>query len=112
MRRRLFPLFTIAALTVMILPAWAKSKSKDSLKTTIDVSSTANVSNMTLDPGKYTVVAEGNQARFERDGKIIAEVPCTLKTLSRKSPYTEVMLNHDRITEIDLSGKTQAIEFD
>ena len=111
MSRRLLSFLTVTVLIAMTLPAWARSNSADSLKATIDVSSTIHVSNKTLEPGEYTVVAEGSQAKFERNGNVIAEVPCTLKTLSNKSPYTAVLINKGRITEIDLSGKTQAIEF-
>jgi hypothetical protein len=64
-----------------------------------------------LEPGQYKVVAEGNTAKFERDGDIVAEAPFTWKTLSSKPEYSEVMTDHDRITEIDFSGKTQAIVF-
>lgn len=110
MSRRLLSLSAIAVLGLMILPAWANNNSKDSIKTTIDITSTSKVSGTTLRPGQYTVVAEGNQAKFERDGKVVAEVPCTVKTLSTKSPNNQLVMDHGQITEIDLSGKTQAIE--
>jgi hypothetical protein len=111
MFRRLLPLFAIAALILTTYSSWARSDSTVSLRTTINLQSTVSVNNKTLEPGVYTVVAEGNQAKFERDGKVIAEAPCTFKTLSSKAAYTEVRMDRDRITEIDLSGKTQAIEF-
>jgi hypothetical protein len=112
MSRSLFlVLLTFALWTAISVPSWAKNNSNDSLKTTVDISETATINNNTLAPGQYTVIAEGNQARFEQDGKLVAEVPCTWKTLSSKPPYSAVMTNHDRITEVDFSGKTQAIEF-
>jgi hypothetical protein len=111
MSRRLLLLLTVPVLAVMTLPVWAKSNPKDSLSTTITISSTASLNSVTLAPGEYKVVAEGKQAKFERDGKLVAEAPCTWVTLSSKPPYSEVMTDHNRITEIDFSGKTQAIKF-
>jgi hypothetical protein len=113
MSKYLLPFFAIAVLALMTLPTWAKNNpSAESIKTTIDLSSTVNFSpSTTLAPGQYQVVAEGNQAKFEQNGKIIAEVPFSWKTLPSKAQHTEVLMNRDRITEIDVSGKTQAIEF-
>ena len=111
MSRRVLPFFAIAVLTVMTFPAWAKSSSSESLKADITLDAPAALNNATLAAGEYKVVAEGNQAKFEQDGKIVAEVPCTWKTLSNKSRYSAVELDRDRITGIDFSGKTQAIQF-
>jgi hypothetical protein len=109
--RSLLSLFSIAILTVMTIPAWANSKSSDSQRVTIELGTTATLNGQTLEPGNYTVVAEGNQAKFEQDGKVVAEAPCSWKTLSSKALNTDVVTNQNRITEIDISGKTQAIEF-
>jgi secreted trypsin-like serine protease len=101
----------IIALAAMSLPALAKSNSKATIKTTVDLTSTTKVGSTTLAPGHYEVVVEGNQAKFERDGKTVAEVHCTLKDLSTKAQQTEATADHDQLTEIQVSGKTQAIEF-
>ena len=111
MSRRVFPFLTIAVLTLMTIPVWAKPNSSDALKTTINLSQPATLNNMKLPAGEYKVTAQGNQAKFERDGKIVAEVPCTWKTLSNKAPYSEIMTKQDQITQVNFSGKTQAIEF-
>ncbi len=65
----------------------------------------------TLAPGEYKVIAEGNKATIEKGGKVVAEVPCTLKTLSNKAPQTAATVDHGSLTEILASGKTEAIEF-
>lgn len=111
MTRRLLPLFTLAAVVVMAIPALAKSNSSNSLNTTVDLYSTATVNNTKLAPGEYRVIAEGNQAKFEKDGKTVAEVPCTMKTLPSKASSSEFVMDHDKITEIQVAGKTEAIEF-
>jgi hypothetical protein len=111
MCQRLFHFLALAAFVVMILPAQGWSKPKDSVSTTISVSTTVSVNNKTLEPGEYKVVVEGNTAKFERDGDVVTEAPCTWKTLPNKSQYSDVATDHNRITEIDFSGKTQAIVF-
>jgi hypothetical protein len=112
MSRRLLLLFaTTAVFALMAIPSWAKNNSNGSLSATIDLNSKAALNNTTLVPGEYRVVVEGNQAKFEKDGKVVAEVPCTLKTLSTKATQTEFVVDHDRLTEIKVSGKTEAIEF-
>jgi hypothetical protein len=111
MTKRLLPFFVVTAvLAVMAIPSYARTNSSDSISATIDLASKANLNNTALVPGQYKVVAQGNQATFEKDGKIVAEVPCTLKNLSSKANYTESFMNHDRLTEIRVSGKNQAIE--
>jgi hypothetical protein len=112
MSRRLLPFFIAAAIIAVItIPAFSKSNSTNSISVTITLAEKANVNTTTLDPGEYKVVAEGNQAKFEKDGKVVAEVPCTLKTLSTKAPQTAAAIDHDQLTEIQVSGKTEAIEF-
>ena len=111
MFRHILPFLAVAVFTIMTVPVWGGSNAKDSLSATINVESTSSLSNTKLAPGEYKVVTEGNMAKFERNGNVVAEVPFTWKTLSTKSPYTAVLSDHDRITEIDFSGKTAAIEF-
>ena len=112
MSRRLLPLFITAAMFVVItIPSWAKSSSNGSISVTITLTEKATVNNTTLAPGDYKVVAEGNKATIEKGGKVVAEVPCTLKTLSNKAPQTAATVDHGNLTEILASGKTEAIEF-
>jgi hypothetical protein len=100
-----------AVLTLMAAPSWGKTDTNEQLKTTITLSTATKIQNTQLQPGEYKVTAEGNQVKFERDGKVVAQVPCTLKTLSEKARQSEFKTDHDRLTEIDVSGKMQAIAF-
>ena len=95
----------------MSVSVWAKNDSSDSITTTIKVNSTVTVGSAKLAPGEYRVVAEGNQAKFTQGSKVVAEVPCTLKEISAKAPQTSFVLDHDSISEIQVSGKSKAIEF-
>jgi hypothetical protein len=98
-------------LSVMSIPVLARPSSKDSLSTTISLVTAVNVGNKMIEPGEYKVVVQDNSAKFEKDGKVVAEAPCTLKTLPTKAHETAVSVDHDKLTEIQISGKTQALEF-
>jgi hypothetical protein len=112
MSRRLFATFlAIMALGVASVSVWAKSDSGDSITATIKITSPTTVGTTQLAPGDYKVVADGNQAKFEQGNKVVAEVPCTLKDLNYKAPQTEFVLDNNHISEIQVSGKTKAIEF-
>jgi hypothetical protein len=112
MTRRVFSFFAVvAALAVMTLPALAKANSNATIMATFDVTSATKLGSTTLAPGHYVVEVEGNQAKFRKDGKTVAEVPCTVKELSSKAQQTGFQVDHEQITEIHISGKTQAIEF-
>jgi hypothetical protein len=43
--------------------------------------------------------------------KVVAEVPCTLKDAAGKVNQTTFIIDHDKLTEIQVSGKTKMIEF-
>jgi hypothetical protein len=101
----------IAVLSVMSIPVLARPSSKDSLSGTISLATAINVGNKTMNPGEYKVVVQDNSAKFEKDGKVVAETPCTLKALPSKARETFVTVDHDKLIEIQISGKTQALEF-
>jgi hypothetical protein len=56
-------------------------------------------------------LVSGNQAKFESKGKVVAEVPCTWKTLPAKADHDVVLTSGAAVTEITFQGKTQAIDF-
>lgn len=112
MTRRIFSfILAIAGLAVMTLPVLAKPNSNATIKAAIDISATTKLGSTTLAPGHYNVSIQGSQAKFEHNGKTVAEVPCTLKDLTTKAQETDITVDHDQLTEIHVSGKTQAIEF-
>lgn len=110
-RRPMLFVLMFGALAAMSLPALAKPNTNASIKATIDITSPTKIGSTTLAPGQYNVTVEANQAKFEQDRKTVAEVPCTLKDLPSKAQETQFLVNDDQITEIQVSGKTQAIEF-
>ena len=112
MSRRSLPLFlAIMALTTMSVSVWAKNDSGDTITANVKLTVTTSVGTTKLAPGNYKVIADGSKAKFEQGSKVIAEVPCTLKDFNGKINETTFVVDHDQLTEIQISGKTKAIEF-
>ena len=112
MSRRSLPLFlAIMALSAMSVTVWAKNDSGDTITTNLKLTATTNVGTTKLAPGEYKVIADGSKAKFQQGNKVVAEVPCTLKDFSGKIIDTTFVLDHDQLTEIQVAGKSKAIEF-
>jgi len=102
--------FTALVATGLALPLWVTAAT-DSLHKTVSLASTATVAGKTLQAGDYDLVVKGNQAKIERNGTVVAEVPCTWKTLAAKADHDGVDVDHGAVTEIRFKGSTQAIDF-
>jgi hypothetical protein len=112
MSRRSLPiLLAIMALTAMSVSVWAKNDSGDTITANLKLTTTTSVGTTKLAPGEYKVVADGSKAKFQQGNKVVAEIPCTLKDFAGKVNETTFVLDHDQLTEIQVSGKTKAIEF-
>jgi hypothetical protein len=112
MSRRSLPIFlAIMALTAMSVSVWAKNDSGDTITANLKLTTTTSVGTTKLAPGDYKVVADASKAKFQQGNKVVAEVPCTLKDFAGKVNETTFVLDHDQLTEIQVSGKTKAIEF-
>jgi hypothetical protein len=112
MSRRLLPVvLAIVALTTIGASAWAKNDSGDTITTNLKLTSATNVGTTQIAAGEYKVVADASKAKFMQGNKVVAEVPCTLKEFSGKINQTTFIIDHDKLTEIQVSGKTKAIEF-
>ncbi len=112
MSRRSLPiLLAIMALTAMSVSLWAKNDSGDTITASVKLTTPTSVGTTKLAPGNYKVVADGSKAKFEQGSKVVAEVPCTLKDFNGKINETTFVVDHDQLTEIQVSGKSKAIEF-
>ncbi len=112
MSRRLLPLFlAIMALTTMSVSVWAKNDAGDTITANIKLTVATTVGSTKLAPGNYKVIADGSKAKFQQGNKVVAEVPCTLKDFTGKVNDTTFIVDHDQITEIQVAGKSKAIEF-
>src|SRR6266700_3276901 len=96
----------IALIAGMALPLWLNAATDNSIYKTIHLGATATVAGKTLQEGDYDLVVNGNQAKFQNKGKVVAEVPCTWKTLQAKADHDIVLMDGGTVTEIDFQGKT------
>lgn len=113
MSRRSLPFFlAIMAISIMSVSALAKNDAGDSITTKLKLTTATTVAGTQLPAGEYKVTADGSKAKFEQGNKVVAEVPCTLKDFPGKVNQTTFILdNGNKLTEIQVSGKTKAIEF-
>jgi hypothetical protein len=112
MSRRLLPVvLAIMALTTMGVSVWAKNDSGDTITTNLKLTTPTTVGTTQLPAGEYKVIADASKAKFQQGNKVIAEIPCTLKDFAGKVNQTTFVIEHDKLTEIQVSGKTKAIEF-
>jgi hypothetical protein len=112
MSRRSLPLFlAIMALTATSASVWAKNDAGDSITTTVKLTAPTTIGTTKLAPGEYKVIADASKAKFEQGNKVVAEIPCTLKDFSGKIIQTTFIIDHDKLTEIQVAGKSKSIEF-
>jgi hypothetical protein len=112
MSRRLLPLFlAIMAITTVSVSVSAKNDSGDTITANLKLTSATSVGSTKLAAGDYKVIADGSKAKFEQGNKVVAEIPCTLKDFSGKIIETTFILDHNQMTEIQVAGKSKAIEF-
>jgi hypothetical protein len=112
MSRRLLPfVLAIMALTTMGVSVWAKNDSGDTITANIKFNTPTSIGTTQIPAGEYKVIADGSKAKFQQGNKVVAEVPCTLKDSTTKINQTTFVIDHDKLTEIQVSGKTKTIEF-
>jgi hypothetical protein len=101
-------LFASAVLT-MAAPAWAHT---DTAMLTFDKS--VHIGTTMLDPSSYKVRADENasQIEVERNGKVVAQIPCHWIQLNSKSPSDEAVIDNDSIQQIRFEGRAAAAQFE
>ena len=110
---RLLRIFlAILAFSAMSVSVWAnKTDPGNAVSGTIKLSAATKVGNARLAAGEYKVIADENQAKFQKGNKVVAQVPCTLKPLSFMPMTTAFVTENGGISEIQVSGSEMAIEF-
>jgi hypothetical protein len=112
MSRRLLPVvFAIMAVVAIGVSASAKNDSPDTITTNLKLTSNTTIGSTQVPAGEYKVIADGTKAKFMQGSKVVAEIPCSLKDASSKVNQTTFIIDHDKLTEIQVSGKSKMIEF-
>lgn len=99
------------ALATMSVSVWAKNDAGDTITANLKLNAETTVGTTKLAPGSYKVIADGSKAKFEQGNKVVAEVPCTLKDFAGKINETTFIIDNNKLSEIQVAGKTKAIEF-
>ena len=99
------------ALSATSVSVWAKNDSGDTITANVKFTAPTTIGTTQLAPGEYKVIADGSKAKFQQGGKVVAEVPCTLKDFTGKINQPTFILDNNKLTEIQVAGKTKAIEF-
>ena len=54
----------------------------------------------------------GKQLEFEKNGKVVAQIPCHWIQLNAKPESDEALINHDSVQEIRFAGRNTAAQID
>jgi hypothetical protein len=96
------------AIAAMAIPMCA---AVSSMHKSINLTNKTDLNGTMLQPGSYTLVVNGNQAKFEQKGKVMANVPCTWRTMKNKSQYDALLYTQNKLTGIQFQGSNRAIAF-
>jgi hypothetical protein len=112
-RRRVFRLLVILAIAAILLLALAHSANTEdaqsAVKATLHFFHAVTLSGRELQPGTYSLVADGSKVTLKQSGKVIAEAPVQWKDADKKEFATKVVLDGNNIKEIRFAGKTRYI---
>jgi hypothetical protein len=77
------------------------------------VSQPTTIGTMEIKPGDYELrVAEGQtQLEVMSHGKMVVEVPCHWIQLPAKAAASQVEVDDNKVTSVEFSGKTAALDF-
>jgi hypothetical protein len=106
---RLKSIQLIAAFTLLTLaaPVWAHSRTA-----TAYINATTTIGSTQLKPGEYQLKVEDSATQLQvlQNGKVVATVPVQWVQLPNRPAETTVVMDSNKITEVDFGGNTQAVQ--
>jgi hypothetical protein len=100
---------TLSLVACLALPLWAHTDSAS-----FTVTGPTTIAGKQLKPGTYRLEVKPDQTSLKiidvDSDKTIAEVACRWVTIKSAPTNTEVILNGDKVTQIQFNGKTQAVD--
>jgi hypothetical protein len=106
---RLKSIQLIAAFTLLTLaaPVWAHSRTATAIS-----DGTTTVAGTQLKAGDYLLKVDDNASQLQviQNGKVVATVPVQWIQLPQKPSSTEVLLDGNKITQVDFGGDIQAVQ--
>lgn len=101
----------LTALSLMAfcaLPVWAHT---DSAR--LAVLNTTTIGGQQLKPGTYKLEVQPNQTQMKvvdtKSNRTVAEVPVHWIHVDKAPSSSQVILNQNNVSEVDFSGKTEAV---
>ena len=106
---RLKSIQLLAAFTLLTLaaPVWAHTRTA-----TAQITETTTIGSTQLKPGEYQLKVEdnANQLQIMQHGKVVAVVPVQWVQLPQNPSDTAILLDGNKITEVEFGGNTQAVQ--
>jgi hypothetical protein len=106
---RLKSIQLIAAFTLLTLaaPVWAHSRTATAIS-----DGTTTVAGTQLKAGDYLLKVDDNASQLQviQNGNVVATVPVQWIQLPQKPSSTEVLLDGNKITQVDFGGDIQAVQ--
>jgi len=107
MRQKLIQIMATLTLLTLAAPVWAHPRTA-----TAQITETTTIGSTQLKPGEYQLKVEdnANQLQIMQHGKVVAVVPVQWVQLQQKPSNTEIVLDGNKITEVEFGGNTQAVQ--
>jgi hypothetical protein len=107
MRLKSIQLLATFTLLTLAAPVWARTHSATAIS---DGSTT--VAGTQLKAGDYELKVDdnGSQLQVIQNGKIVAQAPVQWIQLPQKPSATSVLLDNNKIVEVDFGGDSQAVQ--
>jgi hypothetical protein len=99
----------VLAFALVALPVWAAHT--DLMSWYPDQS--MKIGNTQITPGTYELKAEEGQPQLEimHNDSVVAAVQCQWTKLPNKAKYSEVQSNGTEVTQVQFSGRNEALQF-
>ena len=111
--RALSVVLTLLMTSILALPMEAQNDTANSTKqvatANLHFSSATHLAGTALNPGTYTVSADGSKVTLSQRGKTVAEAPIQWKDEQGKAHHSSVVSDTGQVQEIHFAGKTQYI---
>lgn len=101
-------LTALSLLAFCALPVWAHTDSAQ-----LTVLDATTIAGQQLKPGNYKLEVQPDQTQMKivdtNTSKTVAEVPIHWIHVDKAPSSNQVILDHNNVTEVEFSGKTQAV---
>jgi hypothetical protein len=107
MRLRVVQCLAVLSILTLTVPAWARTYKQD-----LNVSKNTSIGGTQLKVGDYELTADDTKKEVEvlQNGKVLATLPGQWVKLPQKPQFSTVIIDGDKITQVQFSGTDQALQ--